>query len=67
MNEQPGSGTPEPMNEQPGSGTLEPMYKEHSQQQADTYEVLLKVLKSSQSSNRYKDFTMQPSATKQRK
>ena len=48
-------------------GTLEPMYKEHSQQQADKYEVLLKVLKSSQSSNRYKEYTKQPSATKQRK
>ena len=53
MNKQPRSGTPEPMNKKPGSGTLEPTKKEHSQQQADKYEVLLKVLKSSQSSHKY--------------
>ena len=54
------------MNKKPGSGTPGPMKKEYSQQQADKYEVLLKVLKRSQSSNRYKEFTKHSRATKQR-
>ena len=39
-----GLGPQRPMKKQPGIGTPRPMIKEHSQQQADKCEVLLKVV-----------------------
>ena len=41
---QPGFGTQGSMKKQPGFGTQGPMTEEHGQQQADEYEVMMKVV-----------------------